>query len=284
MENDIYQKIEIFARLARLDKPVGIWLLYIPCCFGLILAQYTGPKLYILFLIGAVVMRSAGCVINDILDRKLDAKVERTKNRPLASGELEVKHAWIFLLGLLLTGLLILLTLPKITFLLGLIIIPFVLLYPLMKRITYWPQLFLGITFNFGLIMAYSAVTGEITLAPIIAYIGCIFWTLGYDTLYALQDIEDDLEIGIKSTALGFGENWKFYVFAFYMVFLLSISHASGLAGLTDGYFTISLVVAAAMLLWQINHSDPKKPANCLNSFRANIVVGLTLLAGLLKF
>lgn len=266
-------KLSAYIRLARLDKPVGIWLLFIPCCFGLLLAQSHDPILFLLFFIGSVVMRSAGCVLNDILDRDIDAEVERTKNRPLASGELTPKKASIFLAGLLLIGFLVLISLNLTAIILGFLALPLVALYPKMKRITYYPQAFLGITFNWGVLVGYAAATGEIGITAIIMYIGCIFWTLAYDTIYALQDIEDDQRIGINSTAITFGKSWKGLCAAFYIIFIALFILASGFSLLTP--------IAFIMLFWQLKYANPRYPRLCLGAFKNNIWVGLVLILSL---
>jgi len=284
MNNLIFMltKISPYLRLARLDAPTGIWLLYIPCLFGLLLAKFSNLWLYLAFLLGAILMRSAGCVINDIFDRKIDAKVERTKNRPLASGELSLPQALLFMIGLLIVSLCILLSLNYMTIILGLSIVPFVVAYPLMKRITYYPQIFLGITFNFGVLMGYAAATGNLTIAPVLLYIGCIFWTIGYDTIYAMQDIEDDVRVGVKSTAIAFGAHLQSYVLICYFAFLLSFALAAGYAGLISSLTIAIILLASGLLFWQAAKADAKNPRLCLNLFKLNIFVGILLALGLI--
>ena len=213
-----------YALLMRLDRPIGWWLLLLPGWWAIVLASggvmnmnIKSWALMAAFLIGAVVMRGAGCVVNDIWDRDLDKMVERTRERPLASGAVSVKQAAAFLSLLLMIGAAILLSMNMLTIMLGLLSLPLIALYPAMKRITYWPQLFLGLTFNFGALMGWAAVTGELSAAPLFLYLGGIFWTIGYDTIYAHQDKEDDALAGIKSTALKFGNRSKLWVSGFYL-------------------------------------------------------------------
>lgn len=270
----------------RLDRPIGWWLLLLPGWWAIVLASggvqtMDGRSWYFIaaFLIGAIVMRGAGCVVNDIWDRDLDKMVERTRGRPLASGAVSVKRAALFLGALLLMGAAILLSMNGLTIILGLASLPLIALYPAMKRITYWPQLFLGITFNFGALMGWSAVNGSLSLAPLCLYLGGIFWTIGYDTIYAHQDKEDDALAGIKSTALKFGAQSKLWVSGFYgaafVMFLLAVLLAKG----------ISVMALAAMLLpalhmvWQIARWQPDNQDNSLAIFKSNRVFGVLLLA-----
>ena len=266
-------KLSPYIRLARLDNPTGIWLLFIPCCFGLLLAKASNPSLFILFLIGAVAMRSAGCVLNDILDKDIDSQVARTKKRPLASGELSSKQAEIFLAILLLIGFLVLINLNIVAIILGFLVVPLVAFYPKTKRITYFPQLFLGITFNWGVLMGYAAATGSISIEAIILYMGCVFWTLAYDTIYALQDIEDDERIGIHSTAITFGKNWRGLCAVFYMLFIAFFILASGVS--------IFTIIAFAMLFWQLKYTSRRSPTLCLQAFKSNVWVGVMLILSL---
>lgn len=208
IEQKLPEQARPYAYLMRIDRPIGIWLLLIPGIWGIAAASPGFPSIYtcILFLIGSVLMRGAGCVINDLWDKDLDKKVERTANRPLASGAITEKNAKIFLATLLLLSFFILIQFNSTTIILGFASIPLIAMYPLMKRYTYWPQIMLGITFNMSVLMGYSAVTGETSSTAILLYLGAIFWTIGYDTIYAHQDKEDDALIGIKSTALKFGD------------------------------------------------------------------------------
>lgn len=273
-----------YATLARLDRPIGIWLLLLPGWWGIVLASgglfHMGLKswtLIVLFGIGAIIMRAAGCVINDLWDRDLDKQVERTKSRPLAAGTLNEKQAMVFLAGLLTVGLLILLTMNWTTIILGVLSIPLIVAYPYMKRITWWPQAFLGITFNFGALMGYSAVTGTLGFSALLLYAAGICWTLGYDTIYAHQDREDDAIAGIKSTARLFGEDSPRWVKGFYdlcagfLVFAVLLQ-GSGLWG------AIAILMACSHLLWQMTEWQPQEPASSLLIFRANRDFGLLVL------
>lgn len=278
-----------YAYLARFDRPIGIWLLLLPGWWAIVLAgggiaSFNGGdlKLMVLFGAGAVVMRAAGCVINDLWDRKLDAQVTRTRNRPLAAGTVSVPRAAIFLMLLLLCGLVILLQIPSIvTVMLGFIAVPLIALYPLMKRITWWPQLFLGIIFNFGVLMGWSAVTGVIGQPALLLYAGAVFWTLGYDTVYAHQDIEDDMRIGVKSTAIRFGEQGKKWVAGFYAMAWLLVVNAfiAAEAGVLSGFV---LLAAAGHLFWQVRQWHTGDPPSALAVFRSNRDFGLIILAAAL--
>ena len=269
----------------RLDRPVGIWLLLLPSLWGIVLALGGAHNidirtLYIivLFTLGAVIMRGAGCVINDIWDRDIDKQVERTRTRPIASGEISVKKALMFLATLLLMGLIILLQFNITTVILGIITLPLIISYPLMKRITWWPQLFLGLTFNFGVLMGWSAIAGGIGLSPILLYIGAIFWTVGYDTIYAHQDKDDDGLIGVKSTALKFGDKSKLWVAGFYALSFMLIS----VAILPNEKITIPLIIALSMLAlhfaWQIKSWNPNDQESSLRIFKSNRNAGLIAL------
>jgi 4-hydroxybenzoate polyprenyltransferase len=272
-----------YMRLMRLDRPIGTWLLLLPAWWSIALSAtfWHGLWLFVLFGVGAVVMRGAGCVVNDIVDREFDRKVERTRDRPLASGAITLQQASLFLLALLALGLAILLCLNHFTVVLGALSLLLVFPYPLMKRITYWPQAWLGLTFNWGALMGWSAVTGSLDLAPILLYGGGILWTLGYDTIYAHQDKDDDLEVGIKSTALRFGEATPWWLLRFYGGALGLI----WLAGLLSGMkliFTVGLLIAGLQLMWQIYTLKMDEPADCLAKFRSNRVFGWIVLVAIL--
>jgi len=227
-------------------------------------------------------MRSAGCIINDLADIKFDKMVVRTKSRPLASGELKPINALIFLAALLLCGLALLVFLPKLSIILGLATIPLIITYPFMKRITYYPQLFLGIVFNFGVLIAYSAATSQISSTAIILYIGCIFWTLGYDTIYAHQDKKDDILVGVKSTALALKDKTKLWVFVFYCLFLSAVL-AAIIANSAGFMAYIFLALTAAHLFWQIRTLDINDSENCMKRFKANVLAGSLALFALLS-
>ncbi len=273
-----------YIKLSRLDRPIGIWLLLIPCLWGIVLASggianisLQTCQTIILFAIGAVLMRSAGCVINDLWDMKLDAAVDRTKARPLASGEISVANALRFLVVLLILSLCILVLLSHTAIVLGVLSLGLVVAYPSMKRLTWVPQLFLGLTFNWGALMGWAAVTDSISLPAILLYISGIFWTLGYDTVYAHQDKEDDALIGIKSTARLFGDNSKFYVGIFYAasVIFLFVAKAEASFGLLTPLLTGLPAVQAG---WQIRNWDMNDPHSCLKIFKSNQIYGLLAL------
>ena len=283
------EKLHSCVYLARLDRPIGIWLLLLPGWWAIILASGGARslnlydiKLLALFGIGAVVMRAAGCIVNDLWDRKLDAQVARTRARPLAAGTVGVKQALFFLVLLLLLGLWILLQIPSlVTVLLGFLALPLIALYPLMKRITWWPQLFLGVIFNFGVLMGWSAVTGVVGQPSMLLYAGAILWTLGYDTVYAHQDKEDDMRIGIKSTALKLGRHSKKWVAGFYAVSWLLLMNAfiAAEAGVLSGFVMLAV---AGHFVWQIYRWDINNPQSALDVFRSNRDLGLIILAAAL--
>ncbi len=284
-----------YLRLMRLDRPIGTWLLLLPCWWGMALASAAGlapgaawwpdPWQMALFGIGAVLMRGAGCTINDILDRDFDARVARTRTRPIPSGEISVPQAVIFLAAQLSVALLILLQFNRPTIWLGIASLALVFPYPLMKRITWWPQLFLGLTFNWGILMGWTAVTGSIApaamVAPVLLYAAGIFWTLGYDTIYAHQDKADDALIGVKSTALKLGAASRQWVAGFYAATVLSIAVAAEIAGLASWYVP-PLALAGLQLAWQVRYWDPDDPADCLRMFKSNRAFGLVVLIGLI--
>ena len=288
IEERLPEKLRPFAYLARLDRPIGIWLLLLPGWWGVLLGSggLFGMSLYSWFLIGlfgigAVLMRAAGCVINDLWDRDLDKQVERTKNRPLAAGTVSRSQALVLLAGLLSISLVILLTMNRLTIVLGVLTIPLIVAYPLMKRVTWWPQAFLGITFNFGALMGYTAITGTLSFSCVFLYLAGICWTLGYDTIYAHQDKEDDALAGMKSTALLFGENSPKWVKRFYELTALFLVLA---VLISSGSLWTSLLILAACshLLWQITEWKSEDPASSLNIFRSNRDFGLLILLALL--
>lgn len=277
----------------RWHQPVGYWLLLWPCWWSITLASYATngalpeAKLLALFLLGAIVMRSAGCVINDLWDREIDAKVARTRNRPLASGALSVKQALGLLCLLLSAAAIVVLQLKIEVFWLALASLPLVILYPLMKRITWWPQAFLGLTFNFGALMGWVAVTGQIALPAVMLYISGIFWTLGYDTIYAHQDREDDIQAGVKSTACLLNEHSRIWVGGFYLLAVLGWLSAGYSAQLPSAFYVV-LSLPAGHLFWQWRRFDKDNPARCLQLFRSNHITGfclwLCLLSGFLFY
>lgn len=272
------QDLRPYVLLARLERPIGVWLLLIPGLWAIALAGAGNTALQIktaiLFAIGSIVMRAAGCVINDIWDRDLDKSVERTATRPLASGQISVKQACIFLGALLLAGLLILLQFNKTTIVLGMLSIPFIIAYPLMKRITWWPQIFLGLTFNFSALMGWSALTGEISQTALVLYGSGILWTLAYDTIYAHQDKEDDALIGIKSTARLFGRYNCILVYLSYAASWALSIYAVG----THNFLCVFPAGIYALYLCRIWTPDDQKSA--LDIFKKSKIYGLILLIG----
>ena len=267
-----------YALLARLDRPIGTWLLLIPCWWGLTFGGWPFRfDLAMLFAIGAIAMRGAGCTVNDLADRKFDARVERTRNRPLAAGRLSVGQALGFLALQLGIGLAVLLAIPPTAQIFALASLPLIVVYPFMKRITYWPQAFLGITFNWGILVGCAAVTGTITLPALLLYLAGICWTLGYDTIYAHQDKEDDLLVGVKSSALRLGGATVRALWWFYGATLL-LSAAAMVSSGVPAIWSIALVVPASHFVWQIRTLDIDGRHNCLDRFRANRSAGFLLL------
>ncbi len=276
-----------YLRLARLDRPIGSWLLLLPCwwscALAAIAAQRATPNLahLALFFVGAFAMRGAGCTWNDIVDRDLDASVERTRSRPIPSGQVSVGEAGAFLGLQALVGLAVLLVFNAFTILLGIASLAIVAVYPFMKRITYWPQIVLGLAFSWGALMGWAASFGRLDLPALLLYAGSIAWVIGYDTIYAHQDREDDALIGIKSTALLFGERTKPMLASFYTLAVLIL----GAAGFTAGgglVFALGLIAFAAHLGWQIARLDIADPDKCLALFKSDRDAGLILFAGLI--
>ena len=283
------EKFLIFIQLTRLDKPIGFLLLFWPCVWGLTLAYYFNGEtnLYLkhilLFFLGSVLMRSAGCIFNDIVDRDLDKKVQRTRERPIASGKISVPKAFVYLVFLCLVALLILLQFNWFTIILGLSSMTLVFTYPFMKRITYWPQLFLGLTFNWGIIMGWTSLTNDISIEPIILYLSAIFWTLGYDTIYGLQDIHDDEIVGVKSTSIKFKNNVKVFVGICYSLFVLCIL-ILGLLMEIDKYLLALSTFFILSLIYQIKIFKTDSPTSCLFSFKINNLTGLLVFLFIFSF
>jgi 4-hydroxybenzoate polyprenyltransferase len=279
------EAIRPYLRLARIDRPIGTWLLLFPGWWSLALAAAPGdlPDGYVmvLFAIGALVMRGAGCTVNDIVDRDFDAKVARTADRPLASGRLSLKQALVFLALQLAVGLVILLQLAPLAIALGVLSLVLVVAYPFMKRITWWPQAFLGLTFNWGALMGTAAVTDRLAWPPLLLYVAGFFWTLFYDTIYAHQDKEDDALIGVKSTARYFGEKTRTWLagFAVVTVLLLMLVVTSADLGWAA---KLGVIGVALHLAWQAVACDVDNPKDCLAKFKSNRFVGWILLAGLI--
>jgi 4-hydroxybenzoate polyprenyltransferase len=276
------RRTEPYARLARLDRPIGTWLLLFPGWWGIALAGPRWPdwRLLALFAIGAVAMRGAGCTLNDIADRDYDGRVARTRLRPIPSGRVSVRQAAIFMAAQLAVGAAILFSLNRASVILGLAVLGLIATYPYMKRVTYWPQLFLGLNFNWGALIGWAAVTGRIAWPAALLYLGGICWTLGYDTIYAHQDKEDDARIGVKSSALALGRRTRPFLFVFYGA-AAALWLAAGLAAGLGPAFLIGLAPAAAQLAWQAACVDTENPIDCLAKFRSNRVVGWLLLAGI---
>jgi 4-hydroxybenzoate polyprenyltransferase len=271
-----------YARLMRLERPIGWWLLLLPCWWGLALGQIARgggvPDLWFaaLFVIGAIVMRGAGCTLNDIADRDFDGRVERTKLRPIPSGQVSVRNAFVFLAALSLIGLLVLLQFNWFTVVTGAASLAIVAVYPFMKRITYWPQAVLGLAFNWGALVGWTSLHGALSAAPLLLYGGGVAWTLAYDTIYAHQDKEDDAVIGLKSTALKFGANSLPWLGVFFATALALIDAAVWLAG---GSIIAHMGVAAAAMhaAWQLARFEPDNSTRCLELFRSNRIFGLII-------
>ncbi len=274
---------EPYARLARLDRPIGTWLLLFPGWWGIALAgpRWPDPVLLLLFALGAVAMRGAGCTLNDIADREYDGKVARTRLRPLPSGRVTVPQAILFMAAQLAVGAAVLFSLNRASILLGFGVLGLIATYPFMKRITWWPQFFLGLNFNWGALLGWTAVTGRLAWPPLLLYLGGICWTLGYDTIYAHQDKEDDARIGVRSSALALGPRTRPGLFAFYAAAVVLWAAAGSTAGLGKPFW-LALAAAAVQLSWQAARVDTDDPADCLAKFRSNRAVGWLLFTGIL--
>ena len=281
------KNLKLFIQLTRLDKPIGYMLLFWPCLWGLTIAYNFENDLNIfffylvLFFLGSVLMRSAGCIVNDIVDRNFDKKVARTKNRPIASGKISIFLASIYTIILCLLALIVLINFNFLTIILALASMPLAFSYPLMKRFTYWPQLFLGITFNYGLLLAWVSIYESISLPPILLYLGAIFWTLGYDTIYGYQDIKDDEIIGVKSTSIKFKNNPKKFLSLCYLITLISII-SIGLSMNFNNFYFLFLILPAMHLLFQIKKLNIKDDNSCLKIFKSNNMLGLIIFINLL--
>jgi 4-hydroxybenzoate polyprenyltransferase len=282
-------KVQPYMRLMRLDRPIGTWLLYWPCVFGLILGAVADSRpfgtwhdwgLVVLLGIGAIVMRGAGCTYNDIVDRDYDAKVARTRGRPIPSGAVSVRQAWMFTAALCLVGLAILLLLNRFAIALGAGSLLLVAGYPFMKRITWWPQAWLGLTFNWGALLGFAAQTGGLDAADGILYTGLFFWTLGYDTIYAHQDKEDDALIGVKSTARLLGVRSREWILGFYAI-AFTLILAAGFAEHEGWPFVLLMLLVGGHMLWQVHTLDIDDSDRCLKLFRANRETGALIAAAL---
>ena len=283
------EKFQILIQLTRLNQPIGVLLLFWPCVWGLTLAYYFEGEtiLYLkhilLFFLGSVLMRSAGCIFNDIVDKNFDKKVKRTKERPIASGKISVELAFLYIVLLCLIAFFILLQFNFLTIALGLGSMLLAFAYPFMKRITYWPQLFLGLTFNWGIIMAWTSLTNNISLEPIILYIAAIFWTLGYDTIYGLQDIKDDEIIGIKSTSIKFKNSPKIFVGTCYSLCIFFILILFFMIKIDKYLFAMSIFFILT-LIYQIKLFKINRPKSCLKAFKINNLTGIFIFLSLFSF
>jgi len=278
------KQLNLFIELIRLKKPIGFMLLFWPCAWGLAIAYdfSNNIKFYffylLLFFLGSVLMRSAGCIVNDIMDEKLDKKVERTKNRPIASGRVSKELGLIYAIILCLLAFLILINFNWFTIILALGSMPLAFSYPLMKRYTYWPQLFLGITFNYGLILGWVSMKNSLDIVPIIFYIGAIFWTLGYDTIYGFQDIKDDEIIGIKSTSIKFKKNPIIFLSICYSIFTLFTLMTGILMKFNNLFFIILILPFLHLFAYQVRNIKINDDSNCLKIFKSNNFFGLLIL------
>ena len=281
------KQLNLFLELTRLKRPIGYMLLFWPCSWGLTLAYDFEQNLnkyffyLILFFLGAVLMRSAGCIINDIADKDFDKKVTRTKNRPIASGEVSVKVGFIYSAILCVLAFLVLINFNMFTIILALGSMPLAFTYPLMKRFTYWPQLFLGVTFNYGLVLGWTSIYSEINLAPIVFYVGAIFWTLGYDTIYGFQDIKDDEIIGLKSTSIKFKKDPIKFLTLSYGILFISMVTVGILMNLNIFYFMFLILIAAHLFYFQIRKLEFNNPQSCLTKFKSNNILGLFIFISL---
>ena len=281
-------QINLFIELTRLKRPIGYMLLFWPCTWGLTIGfDFSKQKetyffYLLLFFLGAVLMRSAGCIVNDIIDRKFDRKVFRTKDRPIASEKISVKLGLIYATILCLLAFCVLINFNFFSILLALGSMPLAFTYPLMKRYTYWPQLFLGVTFNYGLILGWTSITNEITLIPLIFYFGAIFWTLGYDTIYGFQDIKDDEIIGLKSTSIKFKNNPFYFLFLCYTIFSFSLIIIGIQMGFNKFYYIYLTIIFFQMFYLQLKNLEIKNANSCFNVFKSNNILGALILIGLI--
>ena len=280
--------LKLFIQLTRLNKPTGYMLLFWPCLWGLTLVYnfnneiITYGKYLIFFLLGSILMRSAGCIVNDIVDIKFDKRVERTKNRPVASGQISINLALFYTLVLCFVAFLVLINFNFLTIVLAIVSMPLAFTYPLMKRYTYWPQFFLGITFNYGLILAWTSVNNHINLIPILLYLGAIFWTLGYDTIYGYQDIKDDEIIGVKSTSIKFKNNPKKFLLLCYLVFFIMLAFVGNSMKFSNIFYFSLLVTFFHLFFYQVKMLNVKDPNNCLKLFKSNNTLGLIVFINIL--
>ena len=281
-------QFNLFIELTRLKKPIGYMLLFWPCAWGLSVGYDFSSNLniyffyLILFFLGSVFMRSAGCIVNDILDKNFDKKVTRTKNRPIASEKISVQIGALYATILCLLAFLVLINFNHFTIILALGSMPLAFTYPLMKRFTYWPQLFLGITFNYGLILGWTSIFSEISLVPLIFYLGAIFWTLGYDTIYGYQDIKDDEIIGLKSTSIKFKKTPYLFLTLCFLIFFISLIAVGILMKLNYFFYIFLLIIFFHLFLYQVKNLKIEDANNCLQKFKSNNLLGFFILTGIL--
>ena len=281
-------QLNLFIELTRLKKPIGYMLLFWPCAWGLTLVYNfnDGLQIYfyylLLFFLGSVLMRSAGCIVNDILDRKYDKEVSRTKDRPIASGKISVKVGVFYALILCSLAFLVLINFNNLTIFLALASMPLAFTYPLMKRFTYWPQLFLGITFNYGLLLGWTSISEKLDIIPLIFYIGAIFWTLGYDTIYGFQDIKDDEIIGVKSTSIKFKGSAKIFLILCYLLLTASLLIGGFLMSFNQLYFLFIIIPITHLFFYQIKNFDTQNPSSCLKVFKSNNYLGIIVFCNIL--
>ena len=281
-------QLNLFIELTRLKKPIGFMLLFWPCAWGLTLAYDFSSNLnnyffyLILFFLGSVLMRSAGCIVNDILDKEFDSKVFRTKNRPIASGKVSIRLGIFYSIFLCFLALLVLINFNLFTIILAIASMPLAFTYPLMKRFTYWPQLFLGITFNYGLILGWTAIEGEINFIAILFYLGAIFWTLGYDTIYGYQDIKDDEIIGLKSTSIKFKGNAKKFLISCYSFLIIFFLGGGYFMKFNYIYFVFMLIPIFHLFFYQLKTFNLRDSSSCLKAFKSNNLLGLIIFLNIL--
>ena len=282
------KQLSLFIELTRLKKPIGFMLLFWPCVWGLTIAYDFSKNLndyffYLtLFFLGSVLMRSAGCIVNDISDKEFDKRVIRTKQRPIASGKISIKLGLIYVTILCLLALLVLINFNTFTIIIALGSMPLAFSYPLMKRYTYWPQLFLGITFNYGLILGWVCIKNQLDIIPIILYLGAIFWTLGYDTIYGYQDIKDDENIGVKSTSIKFKKNPHKFLVICYLVFIICILVTGILMKFNYLFFMFSIIPTLHLINYQIKNLQINNPKSCFNIFKSNNTFGFIIFINIL--
>ena len=277
------KNLNLFIELTRLNKPIGFMLLFWPCLWGITIAYDFNDSLdlfifySLLFFLGSVLMRSAGCIVNDLADKNFDKKVKRTKTRPIASGRVSISLATVYILILCGLAFLVLINFNILTIVLAIASMPLAFAYPLMKRFTYWPQLFLGITFNYGLLLGWISVKESISLIPVVFYFGAIFWTLGYDTIYGYQDIKDDEIIGVKSTSIKFKNNPKIFVSFCYFIFIASLILTGFYMDFSNIYFLLLILPILHLFIFQINKLKIKNSNSCQLKFKSNNFLGLVI-------